>query len=201
MRTAVEDLRGVGRLMAAAPIARFAAVGVVSTIAHALLFLALVGLVGAVAANAVALALTAIGNTAANRRFPFRVRGRAGLLRHHLRGGLVFVLTLALTNCALLVLHGLDASPAQAVELAVLVAANLTATVTRYVAMRTWVFAQRRRSGLLAHVQGSVAAAVIAHADIPVMVFPERSSATSPAAGFEVALSGRMSARGAEFGA
>ena len=56
--------------------------------------------------------LTAIGNTAANRRFTFGVRGRAGLLRHHLRGGLVFVLTLALTNCALLVLHGIDADAA-----------------------------------------------------------------------------------------
>jgi putative flippase GtrA len=94
----------------------------------------------------VALALTAIGNTAANRRFTFGVRGRADLVRHHLRGTLVFVLTLALTNCALLVLHGVDASPPGAIELAVLVAANLTATVTRYVAMRSWVFARRRRT-------------------------------------------------------
>jgi glycosyltransferase involved in cell wall biosynthesis len=146
VRTALDDLRGVGRLMASAPLARFAAVGVVSTVAHALLFLALRGALGAAGANALALALTAIGNTAANRRFTFRVRGRAGLLRHHLRGGLVFALTLALTNCALLVLHGLSAEPPRAVELAVLVAANLTATVTRYVAMRTWVFAQRRRT-------------------------------------------------------
>ena len=146
VRTAVEDLRGVARLMASAPLARFAAVGVLSTIAHALLFLALRGALGAAGANALALAMTAIGNTAANRRFTFRVRGRAGLLRHHLRGGLVFVLTLALTNCALLVLHGIDPEPARAVELAVLVAANLTATVTRYIAMRTWVFAQRRRT-------------------------------------------------------
>jgi putative flippase GtrA len=145
VRTAVDDLRGVARLMASAPIARFAAVGVVSTIAHALLFLALRGVLGAAGANAVALGLTAIGNTAANRRFTFGVRGRADLLRHHLRGALVFVLTLALTNCALLVLHGVDASPPGAIELSVLVAANLTATVTRYVAMRTWVFAQRRR--------------------------------------------------------
>jgi len=68
------------------------------------------------------------------------------LLRHHLRGALIFVLTLALTNGALLVLHGLDPQPSRAVELAVLVAANLTATVTRYVAMRTWVFAHGRRA-------------------------------------------------------
>ena len=131
--------------MAAAPVARFIAVGLVSTLAHALLFLALRSGLGPAWANAVALAVTAVGNTAANRRFTFGVRGRAGLLRHHVRGALVFVLTLALTNCALLVLHGLDATPPGAVELAVLVAANLTATVTRYVAMRTWVFAQRRR--------------------------------------------------------
>jgi nucleotide-binding universal stress UspA family protein len=69
------------------------------------------------------------------------------------------------------------------------------------------VLGPHRRSGLLGHLQGSVAAAVVAHTDIPVMVFPERSSAardgeaTSPAAGWEVALSRRTSARGAEFGA
>jgi nucleotide-binding universal stress UspA family protein len=37
------------------------------------------------------------------------------------------------------------------------------------------VLGPHRRSGLLGHLQGSVAAAVIAHSDIPVMVFPERS--------------------------
>ena len=146
VRTAVDDLRGVARLMAAAPLARFLAVGLASTLAHALLFLALRGVLGAAGANALALAVTAVGNTAANRRFTFGVRGRNDLLRHHVRGALVFLLTLALTNSALLVLHGLDATPPGAVELAVLVAANLTATVTRYVAMRTWVFARRRRS-------------------------------------------------------
>ena len=146
VRTAVDDLRGVGRLMASSPVARFMAVGLASTIAHALLFLALRGLLGAAGANAVALALTAVGNTAANRRFTFGVRGRACLLRHHVRGALVFALTLALTNSALLVLHGIDTAPPGAVELAVLVTANLTATVTRYVAMRTWVFAHASSS-------------------------------------------------------
>ena len=148
VRTAVDDLRGVARLMADTPVARFMGVGVLSTIAYVLLFLALRGPLGAAGANAFALAVTAIGNTAANRRVTFGIRGRAGLVRHHVRGALVFVLTLALTNGALLVLHGVDAAPAQAVELAVLVVAGLAATVTRYIAMRTWVFAharQRRR--------------------------------------------------------
>jgi nucleotide-binding universal stress UspA family protein len=39
------------------------------------------------------------------------------------------------------------------------------------------VLGPHRRSGLLGHLQGSVAGAVIAHSDIPVMVVPEGSSA------------------------
>ena len=39
----------------------------------------------------------------------------------------------------------LDATPARGLELAVLVAASLTATITRYVALRTWVFTRRGR--------------------------------------------------------
>jgi nucleotide-binding universal stress UspA family protein len=39
------------------------------------------------------------------------------------------------------------------------------------------VLGPHRRSGLLGHLQGSVAGAVIAHSGIPVMVFPERSNA------------------------
>jgi len=126
-------------------VVRFMGIGVVSTLAYALLFVLLRGMVGAGGGNAIALALTAVGNTAANRRLTFGVRGRADVLRHHVRGAVVFVLTLALTSGALLVLHGIDATPPRAVELAVLVAAGFAATVTRYVALRTWVFTRRRR--------------------------------------------------------
>jgi putative flippase GtrA len=144
--TALTDLRGVARLLVAGPVARFLAIGVVSTLAYAVLFLALSGAIGAAGANALALALTAVGNTAANRALTFGVRGRAQLLRHHVRGALVFVLTLALTSGALAVLHGLDPAPARAIELAVLVAASITATITRYVALRTWVFTRATSS-------------------------------------------------------
>jgi putative flippase GtrA len=147
VRTALDDLRGVARLMAAGPIARFMGVGVLSTLAYALLFLLLRPELGADGANAASLALTAVGNTAANRRFTFGVRGRAGLVRQHAMGAIVFFLTLGLTSGALAVLHGLDSSPARPLELAVLIAASTAATVTRYVALRTWVFrwASKRR--------------------------------------------------------
>ncbi len=145
VRTALEDLRGVARLAAAGPVARFMAVGVLSTIAYVALYVLLHAVVGAGAANAIALAITAVANTAANRRLTFGVRGREGLARHHARGAVVYVLTLGLTTLALVTLHRVDPAPARAVELAVLVAAGAAATITRYVALRTWVFARGRR--------------------------------------------------------
>jgi glycosyltransferase involved in cell wall biosynthesis len=146
VRTALDDLKGIERLLATGPVARFMGIGVLSTLAYALLFLALRGALGAAGANATALALTAVGNTAANRRLTFGVRGRAGLVRQHVAGFVVFVLTLALTSGALAVLHGLVARPPGALELAVLIAASTAATVTRYVALRSWVFARARRA-------------------------------------------------------
>jgi putative flippase GtrA len=144
--TAVDDLKGIARLLTAGPVARFIGVGVLSTLAFAVLFVVLSPVLGATVANAIALAVTAVGNTAANRRFTFGLRGREAVLRHHVGGALVFVLTLALTNGALLVLHGLDATPARRLELTVLVAASLTATITRYLALKTWVFTRRGRA-------------------------------------------------------
>jgi putative flippase GtrA len=124
-----------------------------STIAHALLFLALLGGVGAAAANALALALTAVANTAANRRLTFGVRGSGALARHHLQGLAVFGLALGLTSGVLWVLHRIDPVAGRAIEVVVLVGANLAATVLRYALLRCWVFARpdpvdRGRAGL-----------------------------------------------------
>ncbi len=84
--TALGDLRGVARLVAVAPGTRFAAIGAVSTFAHALLFLLLAEALGPLAAVAVVLALSAV----------------------------------------------------------VLVAATLAATLTRHMALATWMFRDRR---------------------------------------------------------
>ncbi|RZQ60530.1 bifunctional glycosyltransferase family 2/GtrA family protein [Amycolatopsis suaedae] len=120
-------------------LARFAAVGVLSTLAYLLLFVVLRAGLGAQAANLVALLLTAVGNTAANRAFTFGVRGMAGAGRHQVQGLLVFVLGLGLTSGSLAVLHAVT-TPARTAELVVLVAANLVATVVRFLLLRGWVF-------------------------------------------------------------
>ncbi|GED97011.1 glycosyltransferase [Gordonia crocea] len=121
----------------------FAAVGIASTLAYLVLFLALRSPLGPQAANLAALLLTAIGNTAANRRFTFGVRGRAGVARHQAQGIVVFGIGLALTSGALALLHLLG-EPPRPVELGVLVLANLAATVVRFVLLRGWVFHSRR---------------------------------------------------------
>jgi putative flippase GtrA len=148
VRTALDDLRGIARLLAAARLTRFLAIGVVSTLAYALLFTLLRAPLGVAAANATALALTAVANTQANRRLTFGLRGRRHLLRQHAMGAVVYVLTLGLTSGALLVMHALDAHPSRTVELAVLIVASACATVTRFVALRSWVFARRARRAL-----------------------------------------------------
>ena len=166
--TATADLRGIGRLLrgfangsipvnmiaaqlgssrlSAAPgsllrqAVRFGTIGVASTAAYVALFLLMQGWLGAQAANLIALLLTAIGNTAANRRFTFGMGGRGSAARHHVEGLIVFGVALAITSGTLGVLHGLVTEPHRAVELGVLVLANLVATAVRFVLLRGWVF-------------------------------------------------------------
>ena len=173
VRTAIDDLKGcwrVGRALAtgALPLRelqtalgreplvpgvpkgmvgqllRFGIVGVASTLAYALLYLVLHPVLGAQAANLVALLITAVANTTANRAFTFGVRGRNGAGRQQLHGLFVFAFGLVITSGSLFALHRFDPTVGKGVELSVLVIANLVATVVRFVALRR-VFGAHRR--------------------------------------------------------
>ena len=123
----------------------FCVVGVLSTLVYLLLFMVLHPLIGAQVANFVALLLTAIANTAANRRFTFGVTSSATkAARHHVEGLIVFGIALAITSGALAGLHAFVDQPHRMLELSVLVLANLLATVVRFVLLRGWVFHPRR---------------------------------------------------------
>ncbi len=122
---------------------RFAVVGIASTVAFALLFLLLRDPLGAQAANFTALLLTAIGNTAANRHLTFGYRGKAHLVRHQGQWLVVFVVGWALTAGALASLAAIAGSAPRVAELSALEAANLAATVVRFVLLRHWVFRPR----------------------------------------------------------
>ena len=124
----------------ASQLARFVLVGAASTAAFVVLYLLFRGVMTAQAANAASLLVTAIANTAVNRRFTFGIRGRAHAARHQLRGLIAFGIGLAVTSGALAGLHAVTAQPGRAAEVAVLVVANLAATVVRFLLYRGWVF-------------------------------------------------------------
>jgi putative flippase GtrA len=122
---------------------RFAAIGVASTVAHLLLFALLRLAAGAIIANVLALLVTSVANTAANRRLTFGVTGRDGAARHQLQGLIIFGLGLGLTTGALALLGHVAPDASRAVELTVLVGANAVATAVRFVLFRSWVFRPR----------------------------------------------------------
>jgi putative flippase GtrA len=121
-------------------VSAFAAVGAASTVAYVLLYLALRGPLPAQWANALSLLVTAVANTAANRRLTFGIRGRPHAGRHQARGLLAFGTGLLLTSAALAWLHAVTPHPGRGLEVAVLVGASLLATLLRFVLYRNWVF-------------------------------------------------------------
>jgi putative flippase GtrA len=119
------------------PITRFAAIGVASTIAYLALFLLLRVIMPAQAASLISLLATAVANTAANRRLTFGISGRSGSARHQVKGLIAFGIGLALTSGAL---AALGPGTGRLAEVSVLIAANLAATVLRFLLYRHWVF-------------------------------------------------------------
>jgi len=122
----------------------FCVVGGLSTLFYLVLYSGFRQFGGSQIANALALLVSAVANTAANRRLTFGVRGRGGAVKHQAQGLVVFGIGLALTSGSLVALNAATSDPAHATELAVLVAANLAATVLRFLLFRVWVFPDRR---------------------------------------------------------
>jgi putative flippase GtrA len=125
-------------------VARFTVIGVASTVAYLVLFVLLRVIMPAQAANVVSLLATAVANTAANRRLTFGISGRSGSARHQFKGLIAFGFCLALTSGAL---AALGPGTGRLAEVSVLIAANLVATVLRFLLYRHWVFGQHRVSG------------------------------------------------------
>ena len=148
----VPQPRSIGR-----QVRSFVTIGVLSTIAYIALYGALRSFAAAAPANAIALVVTAIGNTAANRRLTFGVTGRTSLLRDQAAGLAAFGLALAMTTGAVGLLERIAPNPGRAAEILVLAAANGVATVIRFVLLRLWI-SSGRQSRLTSsdHLEGSL---------------------------------------------
>ncbi|MFF2299553.1 bifunctional glycosyltransferase family 2/GtrA family protein [Arthrobacter bambusae] len=171
LRTSIDDLKGIARIgrdmmTGRIPVAelrsalgrkapdksngallgqmlRFGVVGVVSTLAYLALFVFMRTIADAQTANFVAMLVTAVANTAANRRLTFGVSGTTGAVRHQFQGLVVFALGLALTSGVLFWLAS-GGEPSRGVEIAGVVGANLLATLLKFILFRVWVFKQPR---------------------------------------------------------
>ena len=122
----------------------FALIGVASTLAYVALYALLREWVPATWANAAALLITAIGNTAANRRLTFGVRSNDGLVQDHAAGLLAFGLALGVMTASIGLLQALQPQSGRLTEVVVLVAANVAATVLRFVVLRAAILRRGR---------------------------------------------------------
>ncbi|MFE2726638.1 GtrA family protein [Kitasatospora sp. NPDC059327] len=121
----------------------FLVIGVLSTLFYLVLYVVARRFVDPQVANFLALAISAVANTAANRRFTFGITGSEGALRHQLQGAVAFLIGLGLSAGALALLDLAAPDASKAVEVAGLIVANGLATVVRFLLMKVWVFRKK----------------------------------------------------------
>lgn len=124
-------------------IAKFAIVGVGSTVLSLALFAVLRHPLGNQWANIVSLFISTVLNTALNRRFTFDAGGRGGATRVQLQSLVLLAITVALTSGALEILRRTDPHANGLISTGTVAAANIIATVIRFVLLRRW-FAPHR---------------------------------------------------------
>ncbi|UTT68495.1 bifunctional glycosyltransferase family 2/GtrA family protein [Arthrobacter sp. DNA4] len=134
---------------------RFGLVGIASTVAFGVLYLILQSPFGSQEANFLALLLTAVGNTAANRRFTFGIVGPSRLVTQQIQGLIVFLLAWGITSSALFILHAAKPDALPSVELLTLTGANVLATLLRFVLLRLWVFRNGRNQKIQPRLVGA----------------------------------------------
>ncbi|WP_031063082.1 GtrA family protein [Streptomyces sp. NRRL WC-3742] len=118
----------------------FAIIGVLSTLFYLGLYVVARWVVDPQIANLIALAVSAVANTAANRRFTFGITGSEGALKHQLQGAVAFLIGLGLSSGVLALLDYAAPHASKVVEVGGLIVANGLATVVRFLLMKVWVF-------------------------------------------------------------
>jgi putative flippase GtrA len=123
---------------------RFTGVGIVCTVTSLALYAFLRPWIGAQPANAAALVLTSVMNTALNRRLTFKITETKRMKRDHLNGLIVILVALLLTGGSLGVLHWLNPDASVADELWTTTISGFAATAVRFSLLRHWIFRRAR---------------------------------------------------------
>ena len=141
---ATKHYRGVLRFPVVRQLIRFTGVGVVCTATSLALYALLRPWLGPQLANAVALVLTSLMNTALNRRLTFKITDQRRMARDHLNGLLVIAVALVITGGSLAVLHWLRPEASVADELWTTTLSGFLATAVRFTMLRHWIFRRAR---------------------------------------------------------
>jgi glycosyltransferase involved in cell wall biosynthesis len=167
--TAADDLHGVWRMLVhrrkgvrpvrsndvpSDQLLRFGGVGVLSTLGYLFLFVAWRPLLGAFAANAVAMALATLFNTAVHRELSHNADGLARRGRMAIVAGALYLISLVCTTAALLIVQWVAAG-SLVWELVAITVANAVAAVFRFSVLRAWIFRPSARTGPVAVTSGS----------------------------------------------
>ncbi|MET4588723.1 GtrA family protein [Arthrobacter sp. 754] len=136
--------RGIYRFPVVRQLIRFTGVGIICTAASLALYALLRPWLGPQLANAAALILTSLMNTALNRRLTFRIAGQHRMARDHLHGVIVIAVALVITGGSLGVLHWLHPEATVADELWTTTLSGFLATAVRFTMLRHWIFRRAR---------------------------------------------------------
>ena len=136
--------RGVLKYPVVRQLLRFTGVGIVCTASSLAIYALLRPWIDPQLANAIALIVTSLMNTALNRRLTFKIAGRKKRARDHLNGVIVIVIALLITGGSLGVLHFFRPEATVTEELWATTLSGFVATAVRFTLLRHWIFRRAR---------------------------------------------------------
>ncbi|PRB40490.1 polysaccharide synthesis protein GtrA [Arthrobacter sp. MYb23] len=136
--------RGVLKYPVVRQLIRFTGVGIVCTASSLAIYAVLRPWIDPQLANAVALIVTSLMNTALNRRLTFKITGKKKRTQDHLSGVLVIAIALIITGGSLGVLHLLRPEATVTEELWTTTLSGFVATAVRFTLLRHWIFRRAR---------------------------------------------------------
>jgi putative flippase GtrA len=141
---ATRHYRGILRYPLIRQLIRFTGVGILCTATSLALYALLRPWIGPQPANAAALIITSVMNTALNRRLTFKITDQRKMAHDHLNGLVLIVVALVITGGSLGVLHWLRPGATVADELWTTTLSGFLATAVRFTMLRHWIFRRAR---------------------------------------------------------
>lgn len=136
--------KGVLRYPVVRQLIRFTGVGIICTATSLALYALFRPWMGPQLANAAALIITSLMNTALNRRLTFKITSNRKRTRDHLNGLIVIAVALVITGGSLGVLHAFRPDATVTEDLWTTTLSGFFATAVRFTMLRHWIFRRAR---------------------------------------------------------